>query len=62
MTLNGLQFVHITKTGGTSIEEYGYKHKIKWGCRNRDYFKKFSHETSYSYNLHFYLNYMNKPY
>jgi len=43
MLIHDLQFIHITKTGGTSIEEYGCKHKIKWGCRNRDYFNKFSH-------------------
>lgn len=26
-----LKFIHVTKTGGNSIEDIGLKHGIKWG-------------------------------
>jgi hypothetical protein len=32
-----LKFIHITKTAGTSIEDIGYKHGIKWGRHHSEY-------------------------
>ena len=32
-----LKFIHITKTGGTSIEEIGIKHNIRWGKFHSEY-------------------------
>ena len=32
-----LKFIHITKTGGTSIEETGLKYNIRWGKFHAEY-------------------------
>lgn len=32
-----LKFVHITKTGGTTIEELGFKNNIRWGIYHNEY-------------------------
>lgn len=32
-----LKFIHITKTGGTSIENVGLKHNIRWGRFHHEY-------------------------
>jgi hypothetical protein len=34
--LNSLEFVHITKTAGTSIEDWGRINHIRWGYQKRD--------------------------
>lgn len=36
-----LKFIHITKTGGTSIEEIGLKNNVKWGKYDSEYGKWF---------------------
>ena len=38
-----LEFVHITKTGGTSIEDWGYKNNIPWSYKKRAFFEKHKH-------------------
>ena len=37
MTLKELKFIHITKTGGTTIEEIGKENNIKWGRFHKEY-------------------------
>ena len=37
MTLKQLKFIHITKTGGTTIEEIGKENNIKWGRFHKEY-------------------------
>ena len=37
-----LKFIHITKTGGSSIEEIGRRNNIAWGIHHREY--GFHHE------------------
>ena len=32
-----LKFIHITKTGGSSIEKIGLKNNIKWGVYDKEY-------------------------
>lgn len=32
-----LKFIHITKTGGTSIEKSAFKHNIRWGRYDKEY-------------------------
>ena len=39
--LKQLDLVHITKTGGTSVEDWGAQNHIKWSYRNVGYLKKF---------------------
>lgn len=41
--MNDLEFVHITKTAGTSIEDWGHRNKILWSYRKRKHFEKYSH-------------------
>ena len=40
MKLVDLQFVHITKTGGTAIEEWGYANGVLWGKYVKPYYAK----------------------
>ena len=37
MTLKELKFIHITKTGGTTIEEIGKENNINWGRFHKEY-------------------------
>ena len=41
--MNKLEFVHITKTGGTSIEDWGFNNGILWSFRKRKYFESKNH-------------------
>lgn len=41
--MNKLEFVHITKTGGTSIEDWGFNNGILWSFRKRKYFESKKH-------------------
>jgi hypothetical protein len=43
--MDNLEFIHITKTAGTSIEDWGYKNSILWGYKNKSYFQKFTHKN-----------------
>ena len=43
-----LKFIHITKTGGTSIENIGLKHGIKWGRFDTEMLKHFDKKESLS--------------
>lgn len=38
--LSNFEFVHITKTGGTSIEEWGQKNNILWGFKKHWHFNR----------------------
>lgn len=44
--LQNLEFVHITKTAGTSIEDWGVKNGLYWSYRKRDYFRRQKHTFS----------------
>jgi len=39
MEIKNLEFIHITKTAGTSIEDWGYKNNILWSYRKRHHFE-----------------------
>jgi len=51
-----LKFIHITKTAGTSIENIGIKHNIRWGRFHEEYgwwhgfFSKKSNDLKNKYN------------
>lgn len=40
MKLNNLEFIHISKTGGTSIEEWGEKNNVLWSHKKRNIFDR----------------------
>jgi hypothetical protein len=42
-----LKFIHIPKTAGTSIENYGFLHAIKWGKVDISYYNSFNINTNY---------------
>ena len=45
--MENLEFIHITKTAGTSIEDWGSKNNILWSYRKKYYF-----ENRKQYSLH----------
>jgi hypothetical protein len=42
-----LKFVHITKTGGTSIEQIGKNIGVNWGLYDRNYLNQFRKKKKY---------------
>ena len=38
--MENLEFIHITKTAGTSIEDWGFKNNILWSYRKKDFYEK----------------------
>ena len=42
--LSGYKFLHITKTGGTSVEEFGFKLGIKWGKYDKMLYNLFKND------------------
>ena len=40
-----LKFIHITKTAGTSIEDLGLKHHIKWGRFDKESFEMYDKDS-----------------
>ena len=41
-TTTDIEFIHITKTAGTSIEDWGEAHDIKWSYKNKDYLNMYT--------------------
>ena len=44
-----LKFVHIPKTAGTSIEHFGFLHKIRWGSVDKNYYEEVTLSKNLSY-------------
>lgn len=52
--VNNYKFLHITKTGGTSIEEFGIKLGLKWGKYDKNFYGKYKNSGFW----HVPLNYL----
>ena len=54
--LMNYKFIHITKTGGTSIEEYAYNNGINWGKYDMELYQLFNKEGFWHIPLEYYSN------